>query len=78
MKPGNVIYYDPNHPSFNWNRGLFVILEVKEDELRMCKLVNNSDGLQFFEDGRCMITVISKKGPIVLTKLQVDISNLKW
>lgn len=78
MKPGNVIYYNPNHPSFNWNRGLFVILEVKDDGLKMCKLDSNSDGLQLFDDGRCMITVISENGPIELTKLQIDISNLKW
>jgi len=78
MKPGNVIYYNPNHPSFNWDKGLFVILEIKGTTLYMCKISNNKEALELFNNGRCITTCIEISGPIELTKLVVDITNLTW
>ena len=79
MKPGDVVFYNPSHPSFNWNKGLFVILEVKDNILNLCKIDPlDPSGLELYDDGRCMLSAISEKGPITLTKLSVDITKLTW
>lgn len=85
MEPGNVVFYNPQHPSFSWGKGLFVILEIRVcdeyTEIRMCKIrTDDPQGLELFDDGRCMVTCIGSKCPDITVSdyLKVDISGLKW
>ena len=75
MKPGDVIYYNTDMPSFSWNNGLKIVLDVNEDEVRLCTI--DKDGQpQKYDDGRYMCCVTSVVNPYIFpTKLSYQLEE---
>lgn len=60
---GEVLYIDFPHKSFKWANGLYVVKEVKDQELHMYQLDNRGE----ISNGNC-VTSITNTG-ITKTKL---------
>lgn len=71
MKEYNVVNVQFTHPSFSWNNGLYIVIEIVETELRMCKLKDDFT-LQLHKDGSFMISCTYKDHE------EVHKTNLKY
>ncbi len=54
-----VVYINFKHKSFNWANGMYIIVEEKDDEYRMCKLDENGQA-ELHNDGRFVISCTGK------------------
>ncbi len=60
MKQYKVISFKSPSKSFSWNDGLFAVLKEEGDVISMVKIEDNGQP-QTYDDGRFMITEISKR-----------------